>query len=220
MIQKPFRWMQQLFRASQKLCCQKLFGWIRKLSSLDSETLSLDSNTFFGGFRDFFRWIQKLFFVGFRNIFRRIQKLFFIGFKNFFRWIQKLFRWIQKLLRRIQKLFSSDSDIVPTTDATQELGQESGGVGWGGMITFFGLEHMVHSTQHPRLVGFGEALHIEILSNLFLLLASDSETLVHAVDSPALPSTDATERFGPRVGWGGTIMFFGLNTRSIHRTFG
>ena len=32
-------------------------------------------------------------------------------------------------------------------NATQDLGQGSGGVGWGGMITFFGLEHMVDATQ-------------------------------------------------------------------------
>ena len=41
---------------------------------------------------------------------------FFVGFRNFF--------------RRIQKLFSLDSPPLPNTDATQDLGQGSGGVGW------------------------------------------------------------------------------------------
>ena len=44
-----------------------------------------------------------------------------------------------------------DSPPLPNTDATQDLGQGSGGVGWGGMITFFGLEHMVDATQDLRL---------------------------------------------------------------------
>ena len=83
---------------SETLSSETFCGRIQKLFSLDSET-------FFVGFRNFFRWIQKLFsldsetfFVGFRNFFRWIQKLFssdsetfFVGFRNFFRWIQKLF---------------------------------------------------------------------------------------------------------------------------------
>ena len=39
-------------------------------------------------------------------------------------------------------------------DDTQDLrlgSGGSGGVGWGGMITFLGLEHMVDATQDLRL---------------------------------------------------------------------
>ena len=36
-------------------------------------------------------------------------------------------------------------------DATQDLRLGSGRVGWGGMITFFGLAHMVDATQDLRL---------------------------------------------------------------------
>ena len=43
-------------------------------------------------------------------------------------------------------------------DATQDLGQGSGGVGWDD-ITFFGLAHMVDATRDLRLgsggVGWG-----------------------------------------------------------------
>ena len=47
-------------------------------------------------------------------------------------------------------------------DATQNLWLGSGGVGWGGMIRFLGLEHMVDATQDLRLGSGGvKFLHIE-----------------------------------------------------------
>ena len=86
--------------------------------TLSSETFWADSETLFVGFTNFFRRIEKLF--------SSDSETFFVGFRNFF--------------RRIQKLFSLDSPPLPNTDATQDLGQGSGGVGWGGMIAFLGLE--------------------------------------------------------------------------------
>ena len=113
----------------------------------DSETFSLDSETLSS---ETFWADSETLFVGFRN--------FLGGFRNYF--------------RPIQKLFSLDSPTLPNTDATQDLGQGSGGVGWddnvpwpyytwsmlhkiwakagvgwGGMITFLGLEYMVDATQ-------------------------------------------------------------------------
>ena len=42
--------------------------------------------------------------------------------------------------------------LAHMVDATQhaKAGVGWGGVGWGGMITFFGLAHMVDATQHAK----------------------------------------------------------------------
>ena len=79
----------------------------------------MDSETFFVGFRNFFRQIQKLYFDRIQKNFCRVQKTFFRGF---------------------------------TTPAERRCYTRSGPrVGWGGMITFFGLEHMVDVIQDLRL---------------------------------------------------------------------
>ena len=130
-----FRWIQKLFSLDSEtffVGFRNFFRWIQTLFALDSETFSLDSETFFVGFRNFFRWIQKLFSLD--------SETFFVGFRNFFRWIQKL--------------FSVDSPPQHMVDATQDLGQGSGGVGWDDNV-LWPCAHGRCDTRPEAGVGWG-----------------------------------------------------------------
>ena len=129
-FRNSFVGFRNFFVGFRNFVFRNFLGGFRNYFRRIQQLFSLDSATFFVGFRNFVRWIQQLFSSDSETFFRRIQKLCFVGFRNFSPWIHHLCR-----TQMLHKIWAK------------------GQVGWGGLITFLGLKHMVDATKDLQDLG-------------------------------------------------------------------